>query len=134
GVREIDPNIIIMLHVALGGQNDESVFWFNNMFGRRVDCDVIGLSYYPRWHGTLNDLRNNMIDLVNRYDKDIILVEYSHMKREVNDIVFNLPNGRGKGTCIWEPLNTWESIFDWEGNANEKLFVYRELAGKYLKQ
>lgn len=56
------------------------------------------------------------------------------MKREVNDIVFNLPKGRGKGTCIWEPLNTWESIFDWEGNANEKLFVYRELAGKYLKQ
>lgn len=134
GVREVDPNIIIMLHVALGGQNDESVFWFNNMFGRGVDCDVNGLSYYPRWHGTLSDLRNNMVDLINRYDKDIILVEYSHMKREVNDIVFNLPNGRGKGTCIWEPLNTWESIFDWEGNANDKLFVYREIAENYLNR
>ncbi len=131
GVKEVDPDIIIMLHVALGGQNDESVFWFNNMFGRGVDCDVIGLSYYPRWHCTLTDLRNNMIDLIQRYDKDIILVEYSHVKREVNDITFNLPNGRGKGTCIWEPLNTWESIFDWKGNANELLPIYREIAAKH---
>jgi beta-galactosidase len=131
GVKEVDPNIIIMLHVALGGQNDESVFWFNNILGRGVDCDVIGLSYYPRWHCTLTDLQNNMIDLIKRYDKDIILVEYSHVKREVNDITFNLPDGRGKGTCIWEPLNTWEAIFDWKGNANELLPIYREIAAKY---
>jgi beta-galactosidase len=131
GVKEVDPSIIVMLHVALGGQNDESVFWFNNMMGRGVDFDVIGLSYYPRWHCTLNDLQNNMADLIKRYDKDIILVEYSHVKREVNHITFNLPNGRGKGTCIWEPLNTWESIFDWEGNANQLLPIYKEIANKH---
>lgn len=134
GVKEVDESIIIMLHLALGGQNDESVFWFNNMFGRGVDCDVIGLSYYPRWHGTLADLRYNMIDMIKRYDKDIILVEYSHKKREVNDITFNLPDGRGKGTCIWEPLSTWESIFDWEGNANEMLYIYREISKKYINK
>ena len=61
--------------------------------------DVIGQSYYPKWHGTLDDLRDNMHDLITRYDKDIIVVEYSAKKEEVNKLVFELPNGRGKGTC-----------------------------------
>ena len=30
-----------------------------------------------------------------------------------------MPNGKGKGTCIWEPLSTWEKIFDKEGKSND---------------
>jgi arabinogalactan endo-1,4-beta-galactosidase len=121
-----------MLHIALGGQNDESVFWLDNMIARGVEFDIIGLSYYPRWHGTLSDLKNNMLDLISRYKKDINLVEYSQKKVEVNDIVFNLPNGRGKGTCIWEPLSTWEQIFDKDGKSNDLIKTYDKIAGKYL--
>jgi arabinogalactan endo-1,4-beta-galactosidase len=134
GVKEVDPSIIIMLHIALGGQNDESVFWLDNMIARGVKFDIIGLSYYPRWHGTLSDLKNNMLDLISRYNKDINLVEYSQKKTEVNDIVFNLPNGRGKGTCIWEPLSTWEQIFDRDGKSNELINTYDKIAGKYLME
>ncbi len=86
GVKEVDPSIIIMLHIALGGQNDESVFWLDNMIARGVRFDIIGLSYYPRWHGTLSDLKKNMLDLILRYKKDINLVEYSQKKKEVADI------------------------------------------------
>jgi len=134
GVRDVDPSVIIMLHVALGGQNSESVFWFNNMFSRGVDCDVIGLSYYPRWHGTLNDLRDNMLDLISRYRKDIILVEYSQKKEELHEIVFSLPGDRGKGTCIWEPLSTWEQVFDRQGKSNDLIKVYDRMAEMYLDQ
>src|SRR4029079_4128309 len=56
-VKAVDPSIIIMLHVALGGQNNESVFFIDNMIARGVPFDVIGESYYPKWHGTLDDLR-----------------------------------------------------------------------------
>jgi hypothetical protein len=49
-----------------------------------------------------------MNDLLRRYDKDIIVVEYSAKKQEVNKLAFELPRGKGKGTCIWEPLSTWE--------------------------
>ena len=98
--------------LRLGGQNDETVFFIDKMIARGVHFDVIGHSYYPKWHGTLDDLRDNMNDLVRRYDKDIIVVEYSAKKQEVNKIAFELPEGKGKGTCIWEPLNTWEAIFD----------------------
>ena len=130
-VKAVDTNVIMMLHVALGGQRDESVFFIDNMLARGVHFDVIGQSYYPKWHCTLDDLRDNLTDLIKRYDKDVILVEYSHKKMEVNKIVFELPNGRGKGTCIWEPLNTWESIFDRQGRSNELLKLYDEIRKMY---
>jgi arabinogalactan endo-1,4-beta-galactosidase len=116
----------------LGGQNAESVFWFDTMFARGVDCDIIGLSYYPRWHGTLNDLNYNLSDLIRRYNKFVNVVEYSHKKGEVNDIAFNLAGGKGTGTFIWEPLSTWESVFDKSGTSNEFLNIYDEISHKYL--
>ncbi len=133
-VKAVEPTTIIMLHVALGGQNDETVFFFDNMIKRKVPFDVIGLSYYPKWHGTLDDLRDNMNDLIRRYDKDIIVVEYSAKKEEVNKLVFELPGDKGKGSCIWEPLSTWEAIFDWKGKSNDYINLYDEMSRKYLQQ
>ena len=130
--KGVDSNIQMMLHVALGGQNDESVFFIDNMIARGVYFDVIGESYYPKWHGTLDDLRDNLNDLVRRYNKDVIVVEYSALKEEVNKIAFELPNGKGKGTCIWEPLSTWEKVFDDKGKANELIMLYDEMSKKYL--
>jgi beta-galactosidase len=130
----VDQNIIMMLHVALGGQNDESVFFIDNMIARGVYFDVIGESYYPKWHGTLDDLRDNLADLVRRYNKDVIVVEYSARKEEVNKIAFEVPNGKGKGTCIWEPLSTWEKIFDDTGKANKLIELYDEFSKKYLNK
>jgi beta-galactosidase len=132
-VQDVDPSIVMMLHIALGGQNDESVFFINNMLQRGVYFDVIGLSYYPKWHGTLADLENNMNDLVRRYNKDVIVVEYSQVKKEVNDLVFKLPENKGKGTFIWEPLNTWEAIFDQDGKSNAYILIYDALSKEYLK-
>ena len=103
------------------------------MLKRRVPFDVIGLSYYPKWHGTLADLTYNVNDLAKSYKKDVIIVEYTQLKREVNEIAFSIPDGRGKGTCIWEPLNTWERMFDDQGKANELLGVYDEVKGRWMK-
>jgi beta-galactosidase len=123
-----------MLHIALGGQNDESVFFINNMLARGVYFDVIGQSYYPKWHGTLDDLRDNLNDLARRYNRDIVLVEYSQLKKEVNKIVFNLEGNRGKGSFIWEPLNTWEAVFEKDGKSNSFLTIYDELRNEYLRK
>lgn len=133
-VKAVDPTVQMMLHVALGGQNNESVFFIDNMIARGVHFDVIGQSYYPKWHGTLADLENNLNDLVRRYNKDVIVVEYSALKEEVNKIAFSLPNGKGKGTCIWEPLSTWEQFFDRDGKSNKYLLLYDEMSKKYLKK
>jgi len=131
-VKSVDPNVVMMLHVALGGQNHESVSFIDNMIARDVHFDVIGESYYPKWHGTLDDLRDNLNDLVSRYNKDVIVVEYSALKNEVNKIAFELPGGKGKGTCIWEPLSTWEKVFDNDGKSNSHLLVYDELNKRFM--
>ena len=132
GVKAVDPTCPIMLHIALGGQNDESHFFIDNMLERKVPFDVIGLSYYPRWHGTLSDLKYNVEDLARQYGKDVIVVEYTQFKREVNDIAFGVPGGLGKGTCIWEPLNTWEQIFDKSGKANDLLYIYDDISKEFI--
>lgn len=134
GVREADPEIPVMMHVALGGQNDESVFWFDNMIARGVEFDIIGLSYYPRWHGTLDDLKANLYDLNKRYRKPLNVVEYSQFKKEVHDIVFGLPDDMGKGACIWEPLSWMSAIVDRGGNVNSMIEVYDVLSRKYLAE
>jgi arabinogalactan endo-1,4-beta-galactosidase len=56
--------------------------------------DIIGQSYYPKWHGSLQDLKTNLTDLARRYRRPIIVVEYSVPDiREINDIVRKLPDG-----------------------------------------
>jgi arabinogalactan endo-1,4-beta-galactosidase len=129
GIKEVDPSIITMMHIALGGQNDEAVFWLDNMIARGVNFDVIGLSYYPRWHGTLDDLYFNTNDLVKRYNKDINVVEYSQFRKEIHEIVFGLPGNHGEGTFIWEPLNIF---FGRDGTATKVLKEYDDLGKLYL--
>jgi arabinogalactan endo-1,4-beta-galactosidase len=103
------------------------------MIARGVKFDIIGLSYYPRWHGTLQDLHTNLHDLVARYHKPVNVVEYSDFKREVADIVFGLPDDMGKGTAIWEPLNWMSRLFDRQGNVTDLMRVYDELSAKYIR-
>lgn len=131
-VREVSPSARIMLHIALGGMNAESRQWLDAMIGRGVEFDIIGQSYYPQWHGTLDSLKRNLTDLSTRYNKDVIVAEYTQHKTAVNDIAFRLPKGNIKGTFIWEPLNTWEEIFDDNGEAIEYLLnLYPAMARKY---
>jgi len=96
-----------------------------------VPFDVIGLSYYPKWHGTLTDLKNNMDDLATRYPQQVMVAEYTYLKSEVNDIAFSLPDGKSVGTFIWEPINTWEQFFDKDGKTNNLINVYPTKAAKY---
>ena len=132
-VHEVDPDITVMMQLALGGQNEETVFWFDNMIARGVEFDMIGLSYYPIWHCTIDDLNRNMLDIIDRYQKDVNVIEYSAFKKAVNDVVFNLPNHRGNGTCIWEPLNTWSKIFDENGQALKELYYYDDIQQAFLQ-
>lgn len=133
GVEAVDPEVPIMVHVALGGQNKEATFWYDNMIARGVRFDIIGLSYYPRWHGTLDDLKFNLNDLLQRYNKPLNVVEYTDYKREVHDIVFGLPNDMGKGAAIWEPLRWGAVVVDQDGNTLDNIKVFEELRDKYLK-
>ena len=70
---------------------------------------------------------------LHRFDKPVIVAEYSDFARQVNDIVFNLPDGMGKVTAIWEPLSWRTNGFDRQGNVTDAVRVYDELSAEYLK-
>ena len=121
------------MHLACGGQNEESIKFLDQLIAKKVSFDVIGQSYYPQWHGTLTDLKNNLTDLANRYQQEILVVEYTAFKKEVNDIAFEVPGKKMKGTFIWEPLNTWERIFEKDGKSNALINLYPEIAKKWIQ-
>ncbi|MCR5213675.1 MAG: glycosyl hydrolase 53 family protein [Eubacterium sp.] len=77
GVRAIDDKVDIMLHLDNGGFNSMYVEWFDNYIKRGEDFQIIGFSYYPFWHGTLEELSFNMSDMARRYGKKIVVAEVS---------------------------------------------------------
>ena len=94
-VKDCSPSTLVMLHLAEGGKNDQSRWWFDNAVQRGVPFDLIGVSYYSYWHGTLADLQNNINDITARYGKDVIVVETAHaFTRENNDHETNIILGQ----------------------------------------
>nr|WP_296032453.1 glycosyl hydrolase 53 family protein [uncultured Dorea sp.] len=77
GVRAVDGDVPIMIHLDNGGNNELYRTWFDEFMKRGEDFQYIGLSYYPFWHGTLDMLEYNMNDIAERYDKDLIIAEVS---------------------------------------------------------
>ena len=124
-VREVTPKAEVMLHVALGGQAEESVRFFDAMAEYGVDYDLIGQSYYPEWHGTLEELEANTKALVERYGKPLVVVEYRDHYLAIERIVSSLPDGLGRGTFIWEATSPdWGKLFDRSGAATAALDDY----------
>lgn len=134
GVRGVNKQTPVMIHIACGGQNKESRWFLDQLITRGLKFDVIGQSYYPQWHGTLEDLEKNLQDLSLRYSQDLVVVEYTAKKKEVNQIAFSINNKKMRGTFIWEPLNTWEFIFEKDGKSNALLDLYPEFNQKYIQQ
>jgi arabinogalactan endo-1,4-beta-galactosidase len=84
-VRDNDPNndkpaqrVRIVIHLANGGNNGLYRTIFDALTERKLDFDVIGLSYYSYWHGTLDELKANMNDISERYQKDVIIAETAY--------------------------------------------------------
>lgn len=76
-VREEAPGAEVMVHLDNGGNNALYRNWFDHYFQLGGECDIIGLSYYPFWHGSMEALEANMRDIAPRYGKDLVVVETS---------------------------------------------------------
>ncbi|MEZ3433589.1 MAG: glycosyl hydrolase 53 family protein [Lachnospiraceae bacterium] len=77
GVRAVYKELPVMLHLDNGGNNELYRRWFDEFMKRGEEFQIIGLSYYPFWHGSMKMLEENMRDIACRYHKDLIVVETS---------------------------------------------------------
>ncbi|HKX27943.1 MAG TPA: arabinogalactan endo-1,4-beta-galactosidase [Blastocatellia bacterium] len=85
----------VMLHLANGGDNGLYRWWFDNITAQGVQFDVIGVSYYGFWHGSLGDLQSNLNEIAGRYDKDVVVAETAYP--------FTLANADGWPNLIGNP-------------------------------
>ncbi|MES1185604.1 MAG: arabinogalactan endo-1,4-beta-galactosidase [Myxococcales bacterium] len=77
-VKACSPKTKVVIHLANGGDNGLYRWWFDNITSRGVPFDVIGLSYYGYWHGSLGDLQYNLNDVSARYGKDVLVAETAY--------------------------------------------------------
>ena len=75
--REVLPEAKIILH--LERSNDKAVYqeFFSHMEAAGIDYDIIAASYYPYWHGTPEELFENL-DACRRFGKEIMIAELGY--------------------------------------------------------
>ena len=73
--REVCPQAQIILHIERVAQPNVIVNFYNQMKNKGVDYDIIGLSYYPYFHGNLNQLETALNTVEKNFDKPIQIVE-----------------------------------------------------------
>ena len=74
--REECPDAKIILHTERVPRPSTLQGFYNYMKNNDVDYDIIGLSYYPYYHGLLNVLNTALRTLQASYpDKDVMIVE-----------------------------------------------------------
>lgn len=132
--RESERDIKIVIHLDQGGRYFYLRDWFDDMIKAGLsDFDIIGVSYYPFWHGTFAELKETLVKVVKRYGKPIVLAETAHpwrcieegfvgeqqekiagfpstpeAQKTVMDLVMNitasLEDSMGIGIYYWEPV------------------------------
>ncbi len=103
-MQDVDPKIIIMLHLALGGDNRATRNWVDNALAHGVQFDVLGESCYTQFQGPVDTWKTNFNELVTQYPNlYFVCAEIADEVRSSNDIMHTLPDHKGLGTFIWEP-------------------------------
>lgn len=145
-VREVCPKALVAVHFT----NPEKVTNFEsysaNLDYYKVDYDVFASSYYPAWHGTLENLATVLNKVADKYGKKTMIIETAYVNtledtdfygntgtdgvkeypfteqgqanhiRELTDTAVNKMNNC-IGICYWE--GTWISVGgeSWEENS-----------------
>lgn len=130
-VREFDPNIQIAVHYTNPEKGGYATFarWLQEY---QVDYDIFASSYYPAWHGTLENLSAQLQAVADGYGKEVMVAEtawdyisydstagaypYSVQGQAdaIRDVVQTVHDVGGIGVFYWEPA--WIELPDtnWE--------------------
>ncbi len=109
--REVCPDALIAVHFA----NPEKVSNYKNyayyLASQQVDYDVFASSYYPYWHGTLDNLTSLLNEISKNYGKKVMVAEVSYAYTAA-DTDFN-GNTIGDGSAV-----TKDYPYSIQGQAN----------------
>ena len=126
-------HVRIIVHIDCGGDWPVTKWYFDHLAKDHVAYDVIGQSFYPNYHGNMQNLRDNLRETIKRYHKDVMVVETAYPSRgaapspgaaknmiwpltpdgqkqfltELIQTVKEAPDHRGIGVNYWRPEATF---------------------------
>ena len=110
-VREVYPDALVAVHFANPESGDNYLSWASKLSYYHLDYDVFMTSYYPYWHGTLDNLKSVLSQIADTYDKKVMVAETSYAwTLEDGDMS---PNTIGEGGAYEKPYP-----FTVQGQAN----------------
>jgi arabinogalactan endo-1,4-beta-galactosidase len=142
-VKEVDPEILVMLHLDRGNAFQPSHDFIVNAQAQGVAFDVFGESCYTAYQGTPADWAANFSSLASAFpDLKFVIAEYGPEERAANDLLFALPRQQGLGSFVWEPThagawNLGHTLFNAAGNANTAsadLLLYDQMKIDYASR
>lgn len=74
-------HVRIVIHIDCGGDWPVTKWYFDHLAKGHVAYDVIGQSFYPNYHGNLQNLRENLRETIKRFRKDVMVVETAYPTR-----------------------------------------------------
>lgn len=78
-VRSECPEAKIIIHTDRPANADYAKYWYGKLDAAAVPYDVIGLSFYPFWHGNLTDLKKALTQMKYNFpEKKIQIVETAY--------------------------------------------------------
>jgi len=119
--RAVDPEILIAVHFANPENAENYESWSFKLDYYHLDYDVFATSYYPYWHGTLENLKNVLSYVQQTYGKKVMVVETSYAYT-AEDTDFS-GNTIGEGGSFEKPYP-----FTVQGQANEVADVVKAMA------
>ena len=91
--------LLVMMHYDQGGDNTLSSAFYSQLTSHGVPFDVIGLSYYPFFHGAISAMRANVDALATQFHKPIVIAETQYPWTLANG---NSPLGDSTGNFVWQ--------------------------------
>ena len=131
-MREVFPEALVAVHFANPENADNYRVWAQKLSEYGMDYDVFGTSYYPYWHGTLENLKSILFEISQTYGKKVMVLETSWawtledgdfsgntiaeggfydkpypisvqgQVNEITDVIAAMKEIGGIGVCYWE--------------------------------
>ena len=110
-VREVFPDAKVALHFS--NPEHDYVTYARHISDCSVDYDIFGTSYYPYWHGTLENLTEVMSEIAEMTGKRVMVLETSW--------AYTLDDGDGSGNTVSHESNSANPFYSFsvQGQADE---------------
>ena len=146
----------VAVHIAEAEDHDQAVFCAQTLADAQLDYDILGVSYYPYWHGTMQNMTTVLKDIHNSFEKETLVLETAYcytlekedrfknrIKKEelidgyaasvqsqalcIRDVMEAAVQASALGVFYWQGKWDNQALFDAQGHPLDSLNVFKYL-------